>query len=332
MPDSRALVSVVVPCFNEEAVLGEMHRRLRAALDTIDGAHEIVYVDDGSRDGTAEMLRRLFAGDPDHVRVVRLSRNFGHQLAVTAGIDHAAGDAVVLIDADLQDPPESIPAFVARWREGFQVVYGVRRERHGEFAFKRWTASLFYRLLGRISEIPIPLDTGDFRLLDRVAVNALRRMGEHDRFIRGMASWVGYRQTAVPYVREARFAGASKYSLVKMMRFATDGIVSFSTSPLRFVTWLGIAASLLATAGIVYAIGHRLAADVWLPGGMLLGLGMVLLGGVQMIALGILGEYVGRIYREAKRRPLYLVRETLGLRGTASTEDPLRASGPSART
>jgi glycosyltransferase involved in cell wall biosynthesis len=309
MRESRSLVSVVVPCFNEEAVLGEAHRRLRAALDAIDADHEIVYVNDGSRDGTIAVLRRLHAADPEHVRVVDLSRNFGHQLAVTAGIDHSAGDAVVLIDADLQDPPELIATFVARWREGYKVVYGVRGERQGESAFKRWTASRFYRILNRLSDVPIPLDTGDFRLMDRVAVEALRRMGEQDRFIRGMVSWVGYRQVAVPYARAPRFAGTSKYPFFKMLRFAVDGIVSFSISPLKIVTWLGAAASMFAAAGMVYAFVLRLVTDTWVRGWTLLFMSMLLLGGIQMISLGILG----RIYRESKRRPLYLVQETLGL-------------------
>ena len=312
MSEPRSLVSVVVPCFNEEAVLDETHRRLRAALEAIDADHEIIYVNDGSKDGTVAALRRLYAADPGHVRVVDLSRNFGHQLAVTAGIDHSAGDAVVLIDADLQDPPELIAAFVSRWREGFKVVYGVREERQGESAFKRWTAARFYRLLNRLSDVPIPLDTGDFRLMDRVAVDALRRMGEQDRFIRGMVSWVGYRQIAVPYARAPRFAGESKYPFFKMLRFAIDGIVSFSISPLKIVTWLGAAASLFAAVGMLYAVVLRVLTDIWVPGWTLLFMSMLLLGGIQMISLGILGEYIGRIYRETKRRPLYLVQDVLG--------------------
>lgn len=258
------------------------------------------------------VLRRLYATDPSHVRVVDLSRNFGHQLAVTAGIDHAAGQAIVLIDADLQDPPEVIATFVARWREGYDVVYGVREERQGESAFKRWTASQFYRVLNRLSDVPIPLDTGDFRLMDRVAVDALRRMGEQDRFIRGMVAWVGYRQIAVSYTRAPRFAGESKYPFFKMLRFAIDGIVSFSISPLKIVTWLGAAASAFAAFGWIYALGLRLLTDIWVPGWTLLFMSMLLLGGIQMISLGILGEYVGRIYREAKRRPLYLVQDSMG--------------------
>lgn len=331
MPASRELVSVVVPCFNEDAVLDETHRRLRAALDAIDADYEIVYVNDGSKDGTIARLRRLHATDPGHVRVVDLSRNFGHQLAVTAGIDHSAGDAVVLIDADLQDPPELIATFVARWREGYKVVYGVREERHGESAFKRWTAARFYRLLNRLSDVPIPLDTGDFRLMDRVAVDALRRMGEQDRFIRGMVSWVGYRQIAVPYARAPRFAGESKYPFFKMLRFAIDGIVSFSISPLKIVTWLGAAVSVFAAAGMAYAFVLRLLTSIWVPGWTLLFMSTLLLGGVQMISLGILGEYVGRIYREVKRRPLYLVQEALGFDKAARSRPDPNAKEPCAK-
>jgi len=312
MEARRELVSVVVPCFNEEATLPETHRRLSAALDRLDVDREIVYVDDGSRDRTAAILREIQASD-GRVRVVLLSRNFGHQLAVTAGIDRAGGDAVVLIDADLQDPPEVIAEFVARWREGYQVAYGVRASREGETPFKRWTATAFYRVLNRLSDVPIPLDTGDFRLMDRVVVDALKSMGEQDRFIRGMVSWVGYAQVAVPYERHARFAGESKYPLLKMLRFAVDGVVSFSISPLKIVTWLGVLAASFALLGMGYAFVLRVLTSIWVEGWTLLFMSTLFLGGVQMISIGILGEYVGRIYRESKRRPLYLVKEELGI-------------------
>ncbi len=315
MKQSQPLISVVVPCFNEEQVIGETHRRLGAALASLpDVDYEIVYVDDGSRDRTASLLRSLQIGD-SRVRVVLLSRNFGHQLAVSAGIEHARGDAVVLIDADLQDPPELIADMLVRWREGYQVAYGVRTDREGETAFKRHSARWFYRVLNRLAEVDIPQDTGDFRLMDRSVVDALARMPERDRFLRGMISWVGFRQVAVPYRRAARFAGESKYPLWKMIRFATDGILSFSRSPLRIATWIGLSASGLALLGIFYALAVRLFTDSWVPGWTFLTIAVSFLGGVQLLSLGIIGEYVGRIYGESKQRPLYLVAEKLGFDG-----------------
>ncbi len=310
--DRARLISVVVPCFNEQEVVRDTHRRLSATLAALGGLrYELVFVDDGSRDATRTLLRELQAADA-HVRLVLLSRNFGHQLAVTAGIDHARGAAVVLIDADLQDPPEVIETMLARWREGYQVVYGVRSERQGETAFKRATARVFYRLLNRLADVDIPLDTGDFRLMDRQVVEALRSMPERDRFLRGMVSWAGFRAIAVPYRREPRLAGQSKYPLWKMVRFAVDGILSFSHSPLRLATWIGVAASGLALLGMVYAIAMRLFTDVWVPGWTLLFVAVTFFGGVQLLSLGIIGEYIGRIYSESKRRPLYLVAERVG--------------------
>ncbi|CAN5340706.1 glycosyltransferase family 2 protein [soil metagenome] len=307
------LLSTVVPCYNEEDVLQETHRRLTQVLEQamVGGSFEIVYVDDGSTDGTARVLGGLHEQD-DRVRVVRLSRNFGHQLAATAGLDHASGDAVVLIDADLQDPPEAIPLLLAKWREGYDVVYGVRSDRAGETRFKLWTAKVFYRLVNRLSETPIPLDTGDFRLMDRKVVGALRSMPERDRFMRGMVSWVGFRQTAVPFRRAPRAAGESKYPLFKMLRFALDGVTSFSTVPLRLATWVGFAASAVALLGILYALAVRLFTQSWVSGWAALFVAVLFIGGVQLLALGVIGEYIGRIYGEAKHRPLYLVAERFG--------------------
>ena len=325
----RMLLSVVVPCFNEEEVIHETHRRLTAVLGAVGARegleYEVVYVDDGSRDRTAALLAGLQAGDR-RVRVVRFSRNFGHQIAVTAGVEHAAGDAVVLIDADLQDPPEVIAALVARWREGYDVAYGVRTDRPGESAFKLATAKAFYRGINRLSDTPIPLDTGDFRLMGRPVVDALAAMPERDRFVRGMVSWVGFRQVAVPYRREARFAGASKYPLLKMVRFALDGVTSFSVQPLRVATWLGFAVSALAVLGILYALAIRLFTDDYVTGWTGMMIAVLFLGGVQLVSLGVIGEYVGRIYGEAKRRPLYLVAERLGFPRPARAEPgvPLR--------
>ncbi len=308
---ARPLISVVVPCYNEEAVIGVTHPRLAAALAALPVEYEIVYVNDGSRDRTLALLGAIQKADA-HVRVIGFSRNFGHQIAVTAGIDHAVGDAVVIIDADLQDPPELIGEMIARWREGYDVVYGKRTERAGESAFKRASAGLFYRFLNRMSDTPVPLDTGDFRLIDRAVADAMRRMPEHDRFLRGMVAWLGFRQHALAYKRDPRAAGETKYPLRKMLAFATDGILSFSISPLRVATWLGLFITFAACGGIVYGVAFRLATQEWLSGFVWLFLAILLLGGVQLTMLGVVGEYVGRIYREGKDRPLYLVRERLG--------------------
>ncbi|MDP9349507.1 MAG: glycosyltransferase family 2 protein [Gemmatimonadota bacterium] len=312
------LLSVVVPCYNEEEVLHTTHRRLVEVLARLEDLEfEVVYVDDGSRDQTPAILRQLQEED-DRVRVLRFSRNFGHQLAVTAGVDHASGDAVVLIDADLQDPPEVILDMVARWREGYHVAYGVRTDRPGESAFKLWTAKAFYRLINRMSDTVIPLDTGDFRLMDRRVVKALQSMPERDRFVRGMVSWVGFRQIAVPYQRAPRLAGESKYPLYKMLRFALDGIASFSIAPLKLATWMGFAVSGLALLGIVYALFLRLFTSIWITGWTAIFISVLFMGGIQLISLGIIGEYIGRIYGEVKRRPLYLVNERLGFEHEAA--------------
>ena len=321
-------LSVVVPCYNEQEVLWETHRRLTDVVGRIpDLDYEIIYVDDGSRDRTPEILREIHAVDR-HVRVIRFSRNFGHQTAVTAGLEHVKGDAAVLIDADLQDPPEVIPQFVAAWREGYHVAYGVRTDREGETGFKRATAKLFYRLLNRVSETEIPLDTGDFRLMDRTVVEALRSMPERDRFVRGMVAWAGFRQIAIPYRRAARFAGESKYPLLRMLRFAVDGITSFSVAPLRIATFLGFAASAFALAGILYALALRLFTSNWVTGWTALFIAVLFVGGVQLLSLGIIGEYIGRIYGETKRRPLYLVQE---MRGFEEWYRPADAPQPTRR-
>jgi glycosyltransferase involved in cell wall biosynthesis len=309
---SDSVISVVVPCFNEAQVIGETYRQLVQALEAIPNVDfELLFVDDGSQDTTLMLLRHLQTAD-SRVRVVALSRNFGHQMAVTAGLEHAAGDAVVLIDADLQDPPEVIQQMVARWRDGAEVAYGVRGEREGESSFKVWTASAFYRWINRVSDVAIPLDTGDFRLMDRKVVEALLEMPERDRFVRGMVAWLGFRQEAVTYRRAARFAGTTKYPLAKMIRFAADGILSFSLVPLRLAIWMGFSAAALALLGIIYALVLRLWTSIWVPGWTLLFIGLSFIGGVQLVFLGIIGEYVGRVYGEVKRRPLYVVRERAG--------------------
>jgi glycosyltransferase involved in cell wall biosynthesis len=306
------LLSVVVPCYNEAEVLWETHGRLQAVMSRLgDLEFELIYVDDGSRDATPCILEEILALDP-HVRVIRFSRNFGHQTAVTAGLEHASGDAVVIIDADLQDPPDVIETMVARWREGYHVAYGVRTDREGETRLKLLSAKAFYRLLNRLSETQIPLDSGDFRLMDRAVVEALRSMPERDRFVRGMVAWAGFRQIAVPYRRAPRFAGRSKYPLLAMVRFALDGVTSFSRAPLRAVTWMGLVVLGLALAAIAYALVMGLFTDMSVTGWMAVFMAVLFIGGAQLISLGVIGEYVGRIYGEAKRRPLYVVQEALG--------------------
>jgi dolichol-phosphate mannosyltransferase len=309
------LLSVIVPCLNEEEALRGTQVRLSSVLEQIPTNFEIIYVDDGSTDATPEVLRELQAYD-SRVRVVRFSRNFGHQMAITAGLEHAAGDAVVIIDADLQDPPETILDFFRKWQEGYDVVYGVRTEREGETAFKLWTAKLFYRFMTRLSDTQIPLDTGDFRLMDRRVLNVLLGMPERDRFVRGMVSWLGFSQVAVPYRREARIAGVTKFSFFKMLRFALDGIFSFSIVPLRVATWTGFITSFLAILGIVLvSLEHFLGVEGLVKGWTSTMFAVLFIGGVQLICMGIIGEYIGRIYGESKHRPLYVVREILGFEG-----------------
>jgi len=321
------LISIVVPCLNEEEVLRSTNRRLVMVLEQLSLKFEILYVDDGSTDATPEILRELQTLD-ERIRVIRFSRNFGHQMAITAGLEHAAGDAVAIIDADLQDPPEVLADFVAKWTEGFQVVYGVRTERDGETAFKLWTAKIFYRTMGNLSDTEIPLDTGDFRLMDRLVVDALLAMPERDRFVRGMVSWLGFSQAAVPYHRAVRAAGVTKFSFFKMVKFATDGIVSFSILPLRLATWVGFAASGIALLGVLITVVERLMGVEGLVKGWASVLVAILfIGGVQLICMGIIGEYVGRIYGESKRRPLYVVRERLGFESAPQARVELVRAG-----
>ena len=312
MAAERNLVSLVVPCFNEEEVIEETYSRLVALAESQSTyAFEFLFVDDGSRDNTPQLLHRIVAADP-RAQALFFSRNFGHQLAVTAGIDEARGDAVVLLDADLQDPPEVVAEMLAKWRDGWQVVYGVRAEREGESHFKLLTAHLFYRVLNYLSDTPIPLDTGDFRLMDRTVVEVLRNMPERDRFVRGMVSWVGFRQLALPYRRVARFAGTSKYPLRKMIRFATNGILSFSMRPLKLAMDVGLLCAGLACAGIIWAFVVRLTSHNWVPGWTATIIAVLFLGGIQLVCTGILGEYIGRTYMQSKGRPLYIISERVG--------------------
>ncbi|MES2663751.1 MAG: glycosyltransferase family 2 protein [Pseudomonadota bacterium] len=306
------LLSIVIPCYNEEAVLDEAWKRLCALRNQLENMRvEFIFVNDGSKDKTHEKLLNLQEFDAD-IRVLKFARNFGHQIAVTAGIDAASGDAVVLIDADLQDPPEIILEMIQLWRNGYQVVYGTRVDRPGESFFKLITARLFYRILNQLSDIPIPLDTGDFRLMDRKIIEVMKAMPEHDRFVRGLVSWVGFKQVALPYRREKRFAGESKYPLAKMIRFATDGLFSFSSKPLQLATKFGLLTSCIAFLGIINTFIVRLTTDNWVPGWAEIMTATLFIGGVQLICVGILGEYVGRIYTEVKKRPLYVVQDKIG--------------------
>jgi dolichol-phosphate mannosyltransferase len=302
---STPVVSVVVPVYNEAEILDLLHQRLTETLERSGESFELVLVDDGSRDGSWERMQALAAADP-RVVLVRLSRNFGHQMAITAGVDAARGEAVALIDADLQDPPEVVLEMLARWREGYDVVYGRRTRRRGETWFKRASAAGFYRVIRRLTSVDIPADTGDFRLMSRRVVDVLKQFQERNRFVRGMVAWIGWRQTAVTYERAERHAGETKYPLRKMLRFAADAIVSFSFAPLRVATGLGLAASGLSFAYAVYAVLARLLGWGVVHGWASLMVAVLFLGGVQLVSLGIIGEYVGRVYDEVKRRPLYV--------------------------
>jgi dolichol-phosphate mannosyltransferase len=297
--------SVVVPCYNEQEGIRTCHARLTQVLSQLDEPYEIVYVDDGSRDDTPRLLLEVQSGDP-HAVVVQLSRNFGHQPAVTAGLSASSGRAMVIIDADLQDPPELIPEMVKLWRSGYKVVYGIRRSRGGESSFKLWTAKAFYRVINSLSDVAIPLDTGDFRLVDRMIVDIFLAMPERHRLLRGMWSWIGFPQAGLPYERAPRFAGKTKYPLRKMLGLALDGIVSFSVFPLRLVTALGFLSAGGAFLGIVYTLWVRLLTHSWVRGWAMTFIGILFMAGVQMLCLGILGEYIGRIYTESKQRPLFI--------------------------
>ena len=310
--NSTKLLSIVIPCYNEQEVITETVKRLKAFAEGLKNLQvEFIFVDDGSRDQTRTMLKS-FASEDSRIKIVGFARNFGHQIAVTAGVDAARGDAVVLIDADLQDPPEVVHEMIKKWEEGYDVVYGTRTERPGESAFKLATARLFYRVLNKLSSVPIPLDTGDFRLMSRPVVDVLRAMPERDRFIRGMVSWVGFKQIALPYKRAQRFAGETKYPLKKMLTFAFDGILSFSSKPLELSLVLGMGITALSTLGTLGIIAQRIFVGNWVSLELIVLVAVSLLGGLQLLCMGILGQYIGRIYNEIKNRPLYTVQEYQG--------------------
>jgi glycosyltransferase involved in cell wall biosynthesis len=305
----KPVYSVIAPVFNEKETLPHFYERLLRVMDALAEPFEIIFVNDGSQDGSYEVLRQLHKRD-SRVHVLDFSRNFGHQIAISAGLDHAHGAAVIILDSDLQDPPEVIPELVARWKEGVEVVYAQRATRAGETAFKLMTAAAFYRVIERITSVRIPRDTGDFRLLDRTVVNALVSMREQHRFMRGLSAWVGFRQEAVSYQRQERFAGTTKYPLHKMIRFSLDAITSFSHVPLQLATTFGFLLAALSLLGILVAAFLRLFLGVIVGQASTLIL-VLFLGGIQLIFLGIIGEYLGRIYDEVRSRPLYIVREKL---------------------
>jgi glycosyltransferase involved in cell wall biosynthesis len=313
--------SIVVPVHNEQDCLRELYSHLFAVLDELSGQAELVFVDDGSTDLSHEILNELVARDP-RVRVIQLSRNFGHQIAITAGLDVASGRAIVIMDADLQDPPELIPELVARWREGFDIVSAVREARLGETWFKRATASLFYRLFQRLADVEIAANAGDFRLVDRKALDAFKELRENNRYVRGMFGWIGFTQTEVRYVRSERFAGRTKYPLHKMLKFAVDAIVSFSNVPLRLALNLGFVVSVMSILLGVAAIVAKAAGAFVVPGWASLLVATSFLGGIQLIVIGVMGEYIARIHEEVKHRPLYIVRNTYGFPLNARRERP----------
>ena len=310
-PDQRPVISVIVPIFNEEEVIPELHRRMVAVLGNIGQPWELVCVNDGSRDASLSMLLSLREQDA-RVKIINFSRNFGHQIAITAGMDYALGDAIAIIDADLQDPPELIGEMFDKWREGYEVVYAVRAHRQGESRFKLWTASAFYRLLRRITDVEIPVNTGDFRLIDRQVLLTMRRLREKHRFMRGLSSWVGFRQIGIEYQRAERFAGDTKYPLSKMLRLTLDAITSFSYLPLRLSTYFGFFLALASLVGIVTTIALRLSGNNAFFGQASTLVAVLFLGGIQLIFLGVIGEYLARIYDDVKARPLYVVSRAYG--------------------
>ncbi|MBW7652184.1 glycosyltransferase family 2 protein [Anoxybacillus sp. ST4] len=304
--------SVVIPVYNEALVIRETYKRLKRVMEQTDGAYELLFVNDGSKDETLDLLKELAVRD-DTVKYLNFSRNFGHQIAITAGMDYASGEAIVIIDADLQDPPELILDMIEKWKEGYDVVYAKRTKRKGETFFKKITAYAFYRLLRAATEIDIPLDTGDFRLIDRKVRDQLVGMRERSRFVRGLVSWVGFNQTAIEYERDERFAGETKYPLKKMIRFSLDGITSFSYKPLKLASLLGFLLSVVSVGWMAVVLYLKLFTDATVTGWSSLVMAVLFFNGVVLMMLGVIGEYIGRIYDEVKQRPLYILRESWGV-------------------
>lgn len=307
------LISIVVPMYYEEKVADECYKRLKKVMNDNNINYEFIFVNDGSKDKTFEILNKI-AEEDNNTKIISFSRNFGHQIAVTAGVDKAKGDAVIVIDADLQDPPELIPKMIDLWNEGYKVVYAKRKKRKGESFFKLFTAGMFYRILDKMTDIDIPLDTGDFRLMDRDVVNVLKTMKENNRFVRGMVSWVGFKQTPIEYERDERFAGETKYPLKKMIKFASDGIISFSAKPLKLMGSLGVFCVSVSLIIFLYALIRKLTNDVNVVSGWAsIMTAVTFLGGVQLLSISVLGEYIGRIYDESKGRPLYIIEKEVNI-------------------
>jgi dolichol-phosphate mannosyltransferase len=304
--------SVVVPLYNEEEVVNESYKRLKKVMDSVGESYELLFVNDGSRDKTLELMEEICEKDKNS-KLINFSRNFGHQIAISAGMDYALGQAIVVIDADLQDPPEIIPKMIEQWKAGFDVVYGKRSKRKGETIFKKLTAAMFYRLLRSLTNVTIPVDVGDFRLIDRKVCDAMKNVREKNRFIRGLISWLGFKQGAVEYIRDERFAGETKYPLKKMLRFAMDGITSFSYKPLKIATYLGSLVSLSGFGYLIYvlylAFSGKASQAGWASSISI----TLIFNGIILMILGVLGEYIGRIYDESKNRPLYVIKNTLGM-------------------
>ncbi|HDX9639357.1 MULTISPECIES: glycosyltransferase family 2 protein [Bacillus] len=315
----QKLISVVVPMYFEEEVAQECYNRLKSVMLQNDINYEFVFVNDGSTDRTMEILSEIAANDY-RTKIVNFARNFGHQVAVTAGIAAAKGDAIVIIDADLQDPPEVIPELIAKWEEGYEVVYAKRKQRKGETWFKLLTAKYFYKFLNYMSDIDIPKDTGDFRIIDRKVADVFNQMTERNRFIRGMMSWVGFRQTYVEYERDERFAGETKYPLKKMIKFASDGIIAFSTKPLRIVMTLGLLSVLVSIIVLLYTITVKIIGSGTQTGWASIMVAITFFSGIQLLGLGIVGQYIARIYDESKNRPIYIVKETINIEQEETTQ------------
>ncbi|MGI2295394.1 glycosyltransferase family 2 protein [Paenibacillus sp. GXUN7292] len=311
MNSTAVTYSVIVPMYNEEEVIEHTYLRLSEVMKQTKAGFELIFVNDGSKDGTVQIIEKIKRNDST-VRLIDFSRNFGHQIAITAGMDYAQGQAIVVIDADLQDPPEVILRMIEKWKEGYEVVYGKRQKRKGETLFKKWTAMMFYRLLRSMTNVEIPVDTGDFRLIDRKVCDVLRGLKEKNRFVRGLISWIGFRQTSVEYVREERFAGETKYPLKKMIKFALDGITSFSYKPLKIASYVGFALSLGGFIYLLVVIWQRLFTETTESGWASIIAINLIFNGIILMILGVIGEYIGRIYDESKNRPLYIIRHADG--------------------
>ncbi|MGE6630193.1 glycosyltransferase family 2 protein [Bacillus sp. NPDC077027] len=310
--------SIVVPVYNEELVIHESYQRLKTVMDSTGEAYELLFVNDGSKDRTSEMIKGYCQQDPS-VKLIDFSRNFGHQIAITAGMDYARGNAVIVIDADLQDPPELILEMIEKWKEGFEVVYAVRTHRKGETFFKKQTAAMFYRVLRKMTEVDIPIDTGDFRLIDRKVCNEMRKIQEKNPFVRGLVSWIGFKQTAVEYVRDERLAGETKYPLKKMLKLSMDGLTSFSYKPLKLASFAGIILSAIGFVSMFIVLYLKLFTDSTITGWSSLIVIQLFFSGIILFMLGMIGEYIGRIYDEAKDRPLYIVRDSYGMKPNQQT-------------